>query len=64
MVLNRKLDGFVAVTGTITVVGNPHSVLLLSGFMEFQRSEARLHEKNYKKLYVIVHYYGLRRENT
>ena len=35
MVLNRKLDGFVAVTGTITVVVNPHSVLLLSGLWNF-----------------------------
>ena len=47
----------------VAVIIIPNGVPLIYGFAELQRSEARLIKK-YKKWYVIVQYYGARKENT
>ena len=57
---NIKLEGVVSVIVIVAVVGMPHGVPLLAGFLEFQWSEARLIVK-LKKLYILFHYYGVRR---
>ena len=46
MLYNGKLDGFVSVTVIVAIVGTPHGVPLLSGFVGFHQAEAGL-IKNY-----------------
>ena len=58
---NRKLNGIVSVVVFIAVVGTPQGFPLLAVFVGLHQAEARL-LKTYKNMYVIVHYYGARRE--
>ena len=60
---NGKLYRFVDVIMIIIIVGRPHGVSLIASFVGLQLAEDRL-IKNYKNLYVILHYYGARRKNT
>ena len=55
---NGNWYGFIAVIMIVDVIGNPHGVPMLAIFVGLQRSEARLIK--IQKLYVIVHYYGVR----
>ena len=56
------MDAFVAVIVIVAIVGIPHGVTLLGGFVGFQQAEVRL-IKSTKISYVIVHYYKVMREN-
>ena len=47
---NGKLDGFVAVILIVTVIGMPHDVPLIDGFVGLQRTEAR----SIKKYNIVV----------
>ena len=62
VVRNLKLDRFVAVILIVDIVGIPHGVSLLAGFVVLQQEEVRL-IKSTKIFYVIVHYDELMREN-
>ena len=55
-------DRFVAIIVFVDVIRTPHGDLLLTGFAGLQRAEARLIKST--KTYVIVHYYGVRKDNT
>ena len=57
---NGKLDGFFSVIVFASAVVIPHIFPLCDGFVGLQRAEARL-ITNYKKMYVIIHYYGVKR---
>ena len=59
---NLKLDRFVAVILIVAIVGIPHGVSLLAGFVVLQQEEVRL-IKSKKIFYVIVHYDEVMREN-
>ena len=61
VVRDVKLNSFIYVIAVVSFVVIPRSVSLITYFVGLQRVEARLIKK-YKKLYVIVHYYEVRRE--
>ena len=60
---NGNLDRFIAVIVIVDVVEMQHGVPLLNIFEGLHQEEAIL-IKIYKKMYVIVHYYGARIENS
>ena len=62
VIRNLKLDRSVAVILIFTIVGIPHGVPLIAGFVVLQQAEVRL-IKGTKIFYVIVHYYAVMREN-
>ena len=45
----------------VAVIGTAHGDTMIAGFVGLQRAEARLIKKS-KSLYVIIHYYGVRKE--
>ena len=60
--LNLNWGVFVAVILLVAVIGMPHDDTMVSGFLILHRPEARFKIIT-KILYIIVHYYGVGKEN-